>query len=358
MIRDIRQKEFANKWLTQGKFGILNLCPRFGKIRTSIYALENFDENINVLISYPDVSIKKSWQDDFKKFGYKNSNITYTTHLSLKKHSSKKFDVVIIDEIHLLSDNQIKECVNLFENNNVILGLTGTLSKWTRIELEKSLSLPVIAEYSLSEAINENVISDYHITVINAPLDNKVLQNFSGKLLTEQKRIDNLTYVINKLDQDGKASKFLRFARMRVIQNSIGKVTKTKELIKKFENDRVLIFCGTTNVADSLNVPSHHSKSNNKEEFVDFAEGRGNHMAVVKIGNTGVTYKPLNKVIINYFNSNSENLTQKILRCMAFEYNNPNKKSEIYLISSNNPVERKWLSQALEFFDKSKISYE
>ena len=80
-------------------------------------------------------------------------------------------------------------------------------------------------------------------------------------------------------------------------------------------------------------------------------------MAVVKIGNTGVTYKPLNKVIINYFDSNAENLAQKINRCMAMEYNTPDKKSHIYIISSDQEVEARWLKKALEFFDKSKIKY-
>jgi hypothetical protein len=80
-------------------------------------------------------------------------------------------------------------------------------------------------------------------------------------------------------------------------------------------------------------------------------------MAVVKIGNTGVTYKPLNRVIINYFDSNAENLAQKINRCMAMEYDTPDKKAHIYIISSNEEVELKWLKKALEFFDKSKINY-
>ena len=80
-------------------------------------------------------------------------------------------------------------------------------------------------------------------------------------------------------------------------------------------------------------------------------------MAVVKLGNTGVTYKPLNKVIINYFDSNAENLAQKINRCMAMEYNNPDKKAIIYIISSNEPVELKWLQSALNFFNPEKIKY-
>ncbi len=78
-------------------------------------------------------------------------------------------------------------------------------------------------------------------------------------------------------------------------------------------------------------------------------------MAVVKIGNTGVTYKPLNKVILNYFDSNAQNLAQKVNRCMSMEYNNPDKKAIIYIISTNESVEEKWLNKALEFFDKDKI---
>jgi hypothetical protein len=42
---------------------------------------------------------------------------------------------------------------------------------------------------------------------------------------------------------------------------------------------------------------------------------------------------------------------------MAFEYNTPDKKAHIYIISTNEPVELKWLKKALEFFDGNKIKY-
>ena len=70
-----------------------------------------------------------------------------------------------------------------------------------------------------------------------------------------------------------------------------------------------------------------------------------------------MTYKPLNRVIINYFDSNGENLAQKINRCMAMEYDNPEKKAQIYIVCSTEDVEAKWLKKALEFFDKSKIKF-
>ena len=104
-IRDERQLEFAKVWLKE-KHGILNLCPRFGKIRTSILALEKLKPK-SILIAYPDNKIKDSWQSDFNDLGFDDSNVTYSTHLSLKKLVDNEYDIIIIDEIHLLSEAQI-----------------------------------------------------------------------------------------------------------------------------------------------------------------------------------------------------------------------------------------------------------
>jgi superfamily II DNA or RNA helicase len=354
-LRDIRQQEFADEWLSDGKHGILNLCPRFGKIFTTINILEKLDKDINILIAYPDLKIKESWETDFKTRKYKNPNITYTTHLSIKKHVDSVYDLVILDEIHLLSEAQI-EAVNELQCN-YMLGLTGTLASSTEQNLKEKLGLYVVATYSIEQAINEGVIVDYEITVIKVPLDDKRINDYKGKKRTEKKQFDSYAWVIDQLERQGKATMFLRLARMRIIQNSIAKMEKTREILAKYKEDRILVFCGVTKIADTLGIPSYHSKSTEKDIFTDFAAGKGNHLAVVKIGNTGITYKPLNKVIINYFDSNAENLAQKINRCMAMEYNTPDKKAHIYIISSDEEVELKWLKKALEFFDKSKIKY-
>lgn len=354
-IRDLRQEEFAKVWL-KSKHGILLLAPRFGKIRTSILALEKLKPE-SILIAYPDNKIKESWEADFRASGFDDSIVTYTTHLSLKKYADQSFDVVIIDEIHLLSEAQIEVCKDLFDVNGQILGLTGTLSSWTERTLEEELDLHVLATYPIEKAIEEGVIVDYEIHVIRVPLDNTTLQDYKGKKKTEKKQFDALTWVINKLQNSGSDTMFMRLARMRLIQSSLAKVKATKALLAKHADERVLVFCGVTKIADNLGIPSYHSKSSEKQLFEDFAEGKGNHLAVVKIGNTGVTYKPLNKVIINYFDSNAENLAQKINRCMAMEYNTPDKKAHIYIVSTTEPTELKWLSKALEFFDTNKIKY-
>ena len=354
-LRDKRQQEFADIWLNNGMTGILNLCPRFGKIYTTINILEKLDKNIDILIAYPDLKIKAAWEEDFKARKYKNPNITYTTHLSLKKHTETHFDLIVLDEIHLLSEAQM-EAVNELHCDHM-LGLTGTLSSWTEQTLADELGLSVVATYSIEQAIEEGVITDYEITVITTPLDDITKNNYKGKWKTEKKQFDAYGWVINQLDLKGQNAMFVRLARMRIIQNSLAKLQLTKRLLEKHKDERVLVFCGVTAIADQLGIPVYHSKAGDKETFENFASGEGNHLAVVKIGNTGVTYKPLNRVIINYFDSNGENLAQKINRCMAMEYNNPEKKAQIYIVCSTEDVEKKWLNKALEFFDHNKIKY-
>jgi superfamily II DNA or RNA helicase len=355
-IRDLRQEEFAQMWLDSDRRKILNLCPRFGKIRTSILALEKINPE-SILIAYPDNKIRDAWQADFEELGFDDSIVTYATHLSLKKYADLSFDVVIIDEIHLLSEAQIEVCKDLFDVNGQILGLTGTLSSWTERTLEEELDLHVIAHYPIEKAIEEGVIVDYEIHVIRVPLDNVTLQDYKGKQKTEKKQFDALTWVVNKLQNSGSDTMFMRLARMRLIQSSLAKVKATRALLEKHADERVLVFCGTTAVADNLGIPSYHNKSKEKAIFEDFAEGEGNHLAVVKIGNTGVTFSKLNRVIINSFDSNPENLTQKIFRCMAMDYDNLEKKAYIYIVTTTEPIELTWLSRALDLFDKDKIFY-
>ncbi len=355
-LRTLRQKEFADKWIKGSRFSILNLCPRFGKIFCSINIFEILKPK-SILIAYPDEKIKNSWEEDFIKRNYNNENITFVTHLSLWKYKDEKFDIIVIDECHLLSENQIEICKELFKNNKQILALTGTLSSETRNCLKKELSLNVEALYPIELAIKEGVISNYEIEIIKVALDDKILQTFGKKKRTEKKQFNALTYVINQLEEEGKDTFFLRLKRMKIIQNSIAKLNKTKELIEKYKEERILVFCGNINVLEKLEIPCFHSKSPNEEEFNKFLNGEIPHMGVCKIGNSGLTYVPLGRVVISNFDSNEENLIQRLMRAMSFEYDNTEKIAKIIIISSTEEVEQKWLTNALRGLSKDKIKY-
>lgn len=360
-IRDQRQAEFAQIAIDNQLFGILYLCPRFGKIYTAINIMEKLNIK-RVLIAIPDNNIKKDWMKDFKQRGYDSNSVVFTTHLSLHKHVREKWEMVILDEIHLLSENQLVAAQELLELNKRVIGLTGTMTKWTEKTILEELGMPVICRYSISQGIEEGVIADYEIEVVKTPLDTKILtKNKRGKLVTEKRTFDAYSWVIKKEMEEESPSynklKTLRLARMRVIQGSVAKLEATRKMIRKYQDERILVFCGLAKIADRIGCPVYHSIKKEQQIFDDFALGKGKHLAVIKMGNTGKTYKPLNRVIVNYFNSNGENLAQQINRCMAMEYDNPGKKAYVTIISSTEPVEQKWLNTALEFFDKSKIKY-
>lgn len=370
-LRTKRQEEFAkvyldhtNKerdgsmfWKALGSGGILDLCPRFGKCRVAINVFQSLGALTRILIAYPNVAIQDSWKEEFKKTGFNPKHVKFTTHRSLHKFNPKDFDIIVVDECHLLSEKQRGDLWKMRIGPIRILGLTGTLDSFTENDLLRHCVLPVCGKYSMDEGIKEKVITDYHITVKTIPLDTVQKVKYKASVRTEKEQFDAYSAVIEKLEKTGADTFYLRLARMRLIQASRGKIKATNDLLDTFKGERVLTFCGLIKSAEALKCPSYHSKSKNDKAFRDFTSGKGDNLAVVKIGDTGVTYKPLSKVIINYFDSNPENLCQKINRCMGMEYSNPGKKADIWIVSSDEPTEQKWLKKALKFFDPKKITY-
>lgn len=356
-LKDKLQDKWSDTIIANDCVGLCHIAPRSGKTRMALKVASKIKAK-TTLVVYPDNKIKNTWIEDIQNVDYQK-DIVFTTYLSLHKHIDE-YDFIVFDEIHQTSEAQREEIRRLLKLNKRWIGMSGSLSKDTLKELNYWFKAKIIVNYPIEQAIEDGIISNYEIHVITTKLDNKVLfKNKKGKLLTEKKQCENYTFVIEQLKREGKNIFFLALARMRLIQNSIAKINKTKELLKQFEDDRVLIFSGLTKTANAFGTTVHHSKNENEDAFINFAEGKSkfNHLAVVKIGNSGVTFKNLDKVILNYFDSNEESTAQKICRCLLLE-DNPDKISHIYIICTNEEFELNWLKKALRMFKQSKISYE
>ena len=357
-FRDQLQEQWANIFVNSSGQSILHLCPRSGKIRTSIRIFCKVQRLLNkkpkILIAYPDKNIQQSWENDFQAVGYTNPNVEYVTHVSLGKVKNNSYDIIVCDEIHLLSENQRYNFADLMSKNQdkFILGLTGTLSSKTKTELFLGLGLPVSAEYTLDEAINDGIISDYRINIIKTELDDNVIVDKTKKR-TEKQKYRAISWVIDNKGQ----SLFLSLSRMRIIHNSLAKINKTTQLLTSLKGKRVLVFCANNKVAKALGCKVHTTKFKDQDEYEKFIgdTSKHNHYAVCKIGNTGVSYKSLDHIVVNAFDSNSENLTQRICRSLILDAKG--KISNIYIISSTEKAELRWLEKSLEFFDKNKIKY-
>lgn len=355
------KSKYQNKWsdifIDKGNKGLLAIAPRAGKTRLALKIATKTNCK-RILVAYPDNKIKNSWLKDVKETDFQ-CDIVYTTYLSLYKHIGK-YDYVFLDEIHQTSEAQRTEIAKLLSINERWAGLSGSLGNQTIKELNQYFKARVIVDYPIEQAIKDGLISNYEIHVVTCKLDDKItFKNKKGKLVTEKKMSDNYGYVIDMLRNQGKSTMFAALGRMRLIQKSIGKINKTKELLEQFKNERVLIFNGLTTTANSFGSLVHHSKNENEEEFIKFAtnQSKFKHLAVVKIGNSGVNFVDLDKIILNYFDSNEENTTQKICRALLLD-ENPDKVAKIYIVCTNEDYERKWLQKSLRMFIQSKIYYD
>lgn len=354
--QDELQEEFIErglKFFKNNKAGYFDLAMRFGKCRTTIEILKRMcGQHDTILIAYPDNKLKQTWIDECELWGYNNPNITFVNFSSLRKYIPYSFDFFIIDEFHSCSENERMYAKEIIENCNYTLCLSGTISDNTRFDWE----LLEIASYSTEDGIRDKILADYRISVHLVELDDVVkIKDKRGKEKTEKKRYADYTYVIEKLKREGSNFMHLALSRNRLSLSSIGKMNHLKKLLKRLEDKRVVVFTGLANVADSIGIPSYHSKSKNDDGYIGFQEEKHNHLALAAMGKMGVTYKNLDSVILLNFTYNAEESSQILNRAIKLDYNG--KVADLHILCLNEPPELKKIKESLSMLDQSKIKY-
>lgn len=347
--------EKSLKFLKIEKRGLAHLYMRFGKTRYAFEVLKKLVPlNSEILICYSDNILRETWKTESIKWNYNNSNITYCNFTSLHKYQKDKFDVVVGDEVHNLSEYELQVLQEIITNSERthFLGLSGTISKETR----EKIGVPIMVEFLAKEAIEAGIVADYNITVHLVNLDNKIkTANKAGKLLTEKQKYDNYSFVIKKLFKEGKNTMHLALSRNRLSIGSKGKIAYLNKLLEKLKDKRYLIFTGLSSVADEIGIPSYHSKSPNDNNLQRFQRGEINHLAMVEKGKTGFTYKDLDGVILLNFTYSSENMAQGNSRSGYLDYIGKCSESHIICISEEPEVHK--LKESLSMLDSKKIKY-
>lgn len=354
------QNDLSQEFVRKGFFGIAYIAPRVGKIKFTLNCIKPKDK---VIIIYPEKDVKQSWVDDLVKWKFKSKTIKYSTSQSFKK-VKESCDVLVIDEIHRLSDSQITAVSGYIRTYGItkVIGLTGTLAEDTKINLSTRLGLNILVEYSIQQAVADKVITDYFIevrcTALSTIKDIPIKWNDGVFMTSEKQSFDRLTYKLaDSFNLSGKSVKMLRLLRMGIIKKSKAKIKLTKKILTESGNKRVLVFTGLTEVADNLAIDSYHSKNANETVKNNFLSGKSDKLAIVNKLTTGITFCKLNTAVINFFDSNAENMAQKINRVTCMEYDNPDKIAHIIIVTTNEEVEKKWLNKALSFFDPTKIKF-
>lgn len=341
-IRNLRQKEAVEAFCLHRK-SVINACPRFGKIKV-VYDICNKLNLFNILIVVPRNEIANSWKQDKIEWSFEG-NINFVTTKSIANINTE-YDLIVFDEINEYSISQLIEAEKIMKLSSNICGLSGTITKKTRDEIEKILGLSISYSYTIEQGVKEGILADYeiivHITKLNA---------------TEQKKYNSTNYLLNKARNENKPSYFFDLKIISLLQGSLSKLEKTKQLIQQNIEERLLVFSGLTEIADSMDIPSYHSKGKEKELLESFCKGDIPHLSTVNLVQSGITIKPINKCIVNYTSGNPEMTAQKICRVLGIEYSNPSKKADIRIICSDTQFEKNRLKSALSFFEESKIKY-
>lgn len=344
-------------YISGHKRALAHLAMRYGKTKFTIDFLKEFFEEDGfplILIAYPDNKLRDTWLSEMHKWNYDNPNVFLVNFASLWKYTEGVFDVFICDEVHELSENQLDSASLIMNKEKTIfLGLSGTISKDT----QERLGIPIVVEYSTLDGIRDGILADYQITVHMVNLDNKIkTANKKGKLLTEQQKYNNYSFVIEKKKRNREDFMFLALARNRLSLASIGKINFLKKLLnEEFKNKRVIVFTGLAKVADSIGIPSYHSKSPSDKNFRDFQEGRINQLALAEMGKVGVTYPNLDAVILLNFTYNDAATSQTLNRAIKLDYRG--KVADLRIICLKEEPEIKKLSSSLSMLDPSKIKY-
>jgi superfamily II DNA or RNA helicase len=335
--------------------GYLDLSMRFGKTRCVTEFLKR-TKKTNILIAYPDNKLKDVWLSEFLKWDYEfyNAGIYLTNFSSLFKYENEKFNLIIIDEFHSLSENEADIAREIMSKSKNTLMLSGTVSPETRA---KWLDFKEIAKYTTLDGISDGILADYQITVHVVNLDNKIkTPNKKGKLVTEKQKYDAFTWVINKNRQEGRDTMHLALARNRLSLSSLGKMNYVKLLLNnQLKDKRVVVFTGLAQVADDLGIPSYHSKSKSDDNFHAFQAGKINHLALAAMGKVGVTYPDLDSVILLNFTYNKEETAQILNRAIKLDYHG--KVADLHVITLNEEAELKKIKESLSMLDKTKIKY-
>lgn len=337
MTRDDILQEVLN---LDSKNILLELATGMGKSRLAIEKVKSWKCK-TVLLVVNRIVHKQNWLDEFNKWWpNRNITITMTTYVSFPKYIGK-YDAVIYDEAHHLSER----CREFIGNMNVkhSLLLSATIKRDLKKEFLSLFHNLYIYRKGLRDAIDNDILPDPTIYLI--PLDLKTgifteeivkYPKAKGRILTctyeqrwnfikqksnpikikcsEKQYIQDLNSQIDwwknkylKSRNELYKNKWLRLCSDRLKWLSDKKVPYVKQLLDTFASFRTLVFCNSIEQTYLLGDGCINSKNKASTEILDkFNKGIINHITACNILNEGMNL--VNCQVGIYANLNSSDI--------------------------------------------------
>lgn len=329
------QKEAINQFECHQNSGILDMATGTGKTITSLFAADRYFEQHKrqfLIVIVPFLHLIDQWTQDFTLFdidyyleiaysknywstkldeliwdynrGYRKRVVIIGSYKSMadldfqeKIQQIRGDRFLIADECHYLGSNQSR--YNYFDQFEAKLGLSATPKRWWDDEGTAAINKTfgnIIFSYSMEEAIEKNVLTNYTYHPIMTELTTEELEEYKtlsmkiGQLMGKSKRT---------LTEEERLKKLV-LQRSIVIQNAENKKELFyDQLIKQKDKRHTLVYCGKGQIDEivarlsQLNVRVHRFNwqvaSREREAILEqFSKGEIEVLVAIKCLDEGV----------------------------------------------------------------------
>ena len=340
--------------------GIILASVRSGKTRILITAIRehrwlmkiDYKGAPKVLVLYPNIDIKKSWEDECTKIECP-MDITYCTFASMEKVKDGDWDYVVFDEAHLIPpDTKLIIAGDIARDYKHVIFASGTYNRTTLADIKIYTGLPMIVSYTTEQAIEDGLISDYTVYIHQYDLDPLTKRQF-GKIRkwwnTDVEELERLTAAVERLH--GEKKMLAALARMRFINSNESLLQALFRWMRDNHGKRFIMFTENEKFGKKVKIPMFNSKSKDDSVLKEFQKGFINRLCLIKKGSAGVTYPNLDNILITSINSNGETLEQMLGRSLLLD----TEHSDIHIFVTDKKFQLEWLKSALYNINEDKI---
>ena len=367
-VRGIVQEE-AKQAVIKNNGGMIAMATGSGKSRVAVevakYYINSIDKSLSLLV--PTEKLRdENWKEEYSKWDadYLWSPTIRLCYASASKIQNKDFELAILDEGHNITELASEFFINNEVKRTVLLTATPP-SDPVKKEILKSLGISLVYELTLDQAVRLGFVAPYKITVVSVALDNTTKNIPGGTKLKPFMTTESAAYayhckaiqqaMFDKTPSGRKRHQFAILRRMQFIYKIPSKTEVIKFLLEKVipQDDRSLIFCGSIEQAEAVCPNRYHSKSGDKA-YNAFKAEEINRLSCVKAINEGHNFPGVDSGIIGQLNSKEKDLVQRIGRLIRYR---PGHEAHLYIVVSESTQDEKWLENAVENLDQSKIEY-
>lgn len=339
-----------------------------GKSLVAIKIIEKYGGIWNIVLA--ETNHENNWIEEFKKHGKEHllSNIKFFCYQSLHKYLEG--ENYIFDEVHHVCSQLRLEWLLKIRKNNLkrFIGLSATLTRTQKEEIQTSLGSLYIHKFTLSEAIESNILPAPIIYFVETELDT-VIKNCIYKFnkdkqvkCTERVKYnmmsERIEYLKNRYflsyEQHHKIQ-WLKAANDRKKFLSECKTKHARTLLTILQNKRLICFTGSIKqseeLSNGLSIHSEISKGGRAELIQKFNSGEINQLFATAMLKEGINLSNIEVGIIVQLDNQLRYSTQIIGRTLRAVY------PEQYILYVKDTQDEVYVNTAIEDFNKEYIKF-